>query len=75
VRKEITLLLSSVLILVYGTYIAGTILTPYAKSLGATGIAIGIISGALYIVRLFVGTSIGRLADKKGALTVLKYSL
>lgn len=74
-KKETILLLTSVFILVYGTFISGTVLTPYAKSLGATGTSIGIISGALYLVRLFAGTPIGRLADKRGILVVLKYSL
>ncbi len=74
-RKEITLILTSVFILVYGTYIAGTILTPFAESLGAPGITIGFISGALYIVRLLTGTWIGKLSDKRGVLNVLKYSL
>lgn len=74
-RKEIVLVLASVFLLVYGTYVAGTILAPYAQTIGATGVTVGIITGTLYIVRLFVGTHVGRLADNKGVLTVLRYSL
>ena len=74
-KKDNILLLIAVFLLIFGTYITGAILTPYAKSLGASGISIGLISAALYIVRLFVGTPIGKLADKKGILSVLKYSI
>lgn len=74
-KKDNILLLTGVFLLVLGTYITGAILTPYAKSLGASGIYIGLISSALYIVRLFIGTPIGKLADQKGILAVLKYSI
>ncbi|MCD2347691.1 MFS transporter [Clostridium guangxiense] len=74
-KKDNILLLIAVFLLIFGTYITGAILTPYAKSLGASGISIGLISAALYIVRLFVGTPIGKLSDKKGILSVLKYSI
>ncbi|TCL54032.1 putative MFS family arabinose efflux permease [Hydrogenispora ethanolica] len=74
-RKEIILLLAAVFLLVLGACIVGTILTPYAESLGAGGVVIGAMAGSLYIVRLFVGTPIGRLADRRGTLAVLRYSL
>lgn len=75
VPKLLILILISVFLLVLGTFISGTILTPYAEQLGATWFQIGILSGGMYAVRFFVGTPVGRLSDRKGPLTVLKYSL
>lgn len=74
-RKALILVLASVFILVLGAFISATILTPYAQSMGATWIQIGILSGGMYAVRLFIATPVGRLADRKGTVTVLKYSL
>lgn len=73
--KNVTLVLFAVFLLVFGTYISGTILTPYAQSLGANLFIIGVLSSSMYIVRLFIGTPLGKLADKKGTIKVLKYSL
>ncbi len=73
--KSLILVLIAVFLLVLGTFISGTILTPYAQDIGATWFQIGILSGSMYAVRLFIGTPVGRLADRKGTLTVLKYSL
>ncbi len=73
--KPFRYVLTATFLLVLGTYISGTILTPYAKEMGATWLQIGILSGSMYVIRLFFGVPIGRLADKKGTLTVLKYSL
>jgi MFS transporter, DHA1 family, multidrug resistance protein len=73
--KKVAFVLLSVFMLVLGAFISGTILTPYAKSLGGTWLSVGVLSSSMYVVRLFVGVPIGRLADRKGTLTVLKYSL
>lgn len=73
--RSLNFVIIAAFLLVTGTFISGTILTPYAQEMGATWFQIGILSGSMYVVRLFVGTPVGRLADKKGVLTVLKYSL
>ncbi len=73
--KSLILVITAVFLLVTGTFISGTILTPYAQDIGASWVQIGILSASMYVVRLFVGTPVGRLADKKGTLEVLKYSL
>lgn len=73
--KSFMFVLISTFLLVLGTYISGTILTPYAQDMGATWFQIGILSGSLYVIRLVFGTPIGKLADKRGTLAVLKYSL
>jgi MFS family permease len=73
--KSFLYVLISTFLLVLGTYISGTILTPYAQDMGATWFQIGILSGSMYVIRLIFGTPIGRLADRRGALAVLKYSL
>lgn len=72
--KSLILVLAAVFLLVLGTFISGTILTPYAQDMGATWFQTGILSGSMYAVRLFISTPVGKLADKKGTLTVLKYS-
>lgn len=74
-RRDLVLFCASVFLLVLGTYIAGTILTPYAESLGATSLWLALITSGLYIVRLFIGVPIGNMADRKGTITVLTYSL
>lgn len=74
-RKDVVLLCISVFLLVLGAYVAGTILTPYAESLGATSIFVALITSGLYLVRLFIGVPIGKLADRKGSLAILTYSL
>jgi MFS transporter, DHA1 family, multidrug resistance protein len=74
-RKDVIFLCVSVFLLTLGTYVAGTTLTPYAESLGATNVFLGLIISSLYIVRLFTGVSIGKWADRKGSLKILTYSL
>ena len=74
-QKSFFYVLISTFLLVLGTYISGTILTPYARDMGATWFQTGILTGSMYIIRLFFGTPIGRLADKRGTLIVLRYSL
>lgn len=74
-NKALAFVLAAVFLLVLGTFISATILTPYAKTMGASWFQIGILSGCMYVVRLFIGTPTGRLADRKGSLVVLKYSL
>ncbi len=73
--KSFIFVLTATFLLVLGTYVSGTILTPFAQSMGATWFEIGILSCSMYIIRLVFGTPIGRLSDKKGALKMLKYSL
>lgn len=73
--KKMIFVLLAVFLLVLGTFVSGTILTPYAQNMGATWLQIGILTGSMYVVRLFIGTPTGKLADKKGTLKVLKYSL
>lgn len=70
-RKSLILVLAAVFLLVLGAFISATILTPYAQSMGATWIQIGVLSGGMYAVRLFIGTSAGRMADRRGTLVVL----
>lgn len=73
--KKVFFVLLSVFLLVFGAFISGTILTPYAKGMGGTWLSVGVLSSSMYVVRLFVGVPVGRLADRKGSITVLKYSL
>ncbi len=73
--KSIIFVMSSSFLLIFGTYISGTILTPYAISLKATWVQVGVLSGSMYVVRLLFGTPIGKMADRRGTLAVLKYSL
>lgn len=74
-RRAFILVLTAIFLLSLGGSISGTILTPFAQSMGATWFQIGILTGSMYAVRLFIGTPIGRLADTKGTLKVLKISL
>jgi MFS family permease len=74
-NKALIFVLTAVFVLVLGAFISGTILTPYAQDMRATWLQIGILSGSMYVIRLFISTPTGRLADKKGTLKVLQYSL
>ncbi len=74
-KKSFIFVLASSFLLILGTYISGTILTPYAISIGATWFQVGVLSGSMYVIRLLFGTYIGKIADSKGSFTVLKYSL
>ncbi|KGP77753.1 MULTISPECIES: MFS transporter [Paenibacillus] len=74
-KKNIIFLCLSVFILVVGTGIVAPLLAPYAKNLGATGLWVGTLYSGFYVVRLLIGTPIGRLADKKGPKAILIYSL
>ncbi|SDN38869.1 MFS transporter [Acetanaerobacterium elongatum] len=74
-KKEFSIVCISVFLLVLGTCISGTILVPYAKTLGGTGFIIGVIYSSMYAVRLIIGTPVGRLSQKRGAKTILLYSL
>ncbi len=74
-RKEFFFVCSALFLLVFGTYISGTLLVPYAKTLGSTGMSIGIIYSCMYLVRLLLGTPIGRISQKKGTKTMLTFSL
>ncbi|CAM4439439.1 MFS transporter [Paenibacillus tarimensis] len=74
-KRQIILLCLSVFILVAGTGIVAPLLAPYAKDLGATGLWVGMLYSGFYVVRLLIGTPIGRLADAKGPKAILTYSL
>jgi MFS family permease len=75
VKKKLTLVCTAVFILVLGTGIVAPLLTPYAKTLKATGIEVGLLFSGFYVVRILTGSYIGKLADKKGAKELLRYSL
>ena len=55
--RTVLLVLLAVFLLLLGTFISGTILTPYAQSLGANLFSIGVLSRSMYIVRSLVGTN------------------
>lgn len=74
-KKEFTLVCTSLFLLVTGTYISGTLLVPYATALGGTSFSVGVIYATMYIVRLIFGGPIGHLSQKKGAKAILKFSL
>jgi len=61
----------AVFLLVTGTGIVAPLIGPYAHSLGAGGFWIGLLFSGFYIVRLLVGTPVGRLADHQGPKRVL----
>lgn len=75
ITRALILVLSASSLLILGTYVSGTVLTPYAQSLNASWLEIGILSGSMYTIRLIFGTSIGKWADRKGAFTALKVSM
>lgn len=74
-KKKLTLVCLAVFTLVIGTGIVAPLLTPYAQTLNATGIEVGLLFSGFYVVRILTGSYIGRLADKKGAKEILRYSL
>lgn len=49
------------------------ILTPYAQSLGAGGVSIGVVVGAIYATRIIIGPWIGRLGDRYGYRELLLF--
>ena len=74
-KKNLSLVCIAVFILVIGTGIVAPLLTPYAQTLGATGVEVGLLLSGFYSVRILMGTYIGKLADKKGPKAILRYSL
>ncbi len=74
-KNKLVLICASMSILVIGTGIVAPLLTPYANTLNASGIQIGLLFTGFYLVRILLGPYIGRLADKKGPKTILRYSL
>jgi MFS family permease len=75
VRKEFFLVCSSLFLLIFGTYVSGSILVPYARSMGGTALDVGIVYSSMFVVRLVLGAPIGRLADRRGVKTVLALSM
>lgn len=73
--KKLCLVCISVFVLVVGTGIVAPLLTPYAQTLKASGIEIGLLFSGFYFVRIIMGPYIGILADKKGPKAILRYSL
>lgn len=73
--KELFFVCASIFLLVFGANISGTMLVPFAETLGGTSLSIGVIYASMYAVRLLLGTPIGRISEKKGAKTILKWSL
>ena len=74
-RKEFWVVCASLFLLVSGTYISGTLLVPYASALGGTSFSIGVVYGAMYIVRLIFGGPIGHLSQRRGTKAILQLSL
>lgn len=74
-KKEALLVLAAVFLLVFGATLSATILTPYARALGASWPLIGVLTASMYLVRLLFGAPVGRLADRKGVVSILHLSL
>jgi DHA1 family multidrug resistance protein-like MFS transporter len=74
-KKEFFFVCAAVFLLVFGGNVSGTMLVPYAKSMGGTSLTIGIVYGSMYAVRLLFAAPIGRLSERKGTKTILKWSL
>ncbi len=49
------------------------VLAPYAQSLGAGGVGIGVVVGAIYATRILIGPWIGRLGDRYGYRELLLF--
>lgn len=74
-KKELFFVCASVFLLVFGANISGTMLVPFAETLGGTSLSIGVIYASMYAVRLLLGAPIGRISERRGAKTILRWSL
>lgn len=74
-KKEFFFVCAAVFLLVFGGNVSGTLLVPYAESMGGTSLTVGIVYASMYAVRLFFAAPIGRLSERKGAKTILRWSL
>ena len=74
-KKEALFVLAAVFLLVFGATLSATILTPYARVMGAPWPLVGALTASMYLVRLVFGAPIGRLADRKGVMAILHLSL
>ncbi len=70
-QANILPLLAVVFIMVGSVSTLWPILTPYASDLGAGGLGLGLVVGAIYATRLVLGPWIGRLADRYGYRALL----
>lgn len=66
-------LLAVVFIMVGSVSTLWPILTPYARDLGASDAALGLVVGAIYATRLILQPVIGRLADRHGYRLLLLF--
>lgn len=60
---------------VIGTGAVAPVLAPFATTLGATGLWVGLLFSSFYMVRILLGVPIGRLADKRGPRAILTFSM
>jgi MFS transporter, DHA1 family, multidrug resistance protein len=71
--RGVSLLLWVVFINVAATATLWPILAPYAQDLGAGGVGIGVVVGAIYATRLLIGPWIGRIGDRYGYRELLLF--
>jgi MFS family permease len=70
-RRALLVLLVSVTINLIGTTAYSPMLSIHARNLGASGLAVGLLSAGFYSVRLFLGRPIGTFSDRVGQRAVL----
>jgi MFS transporter, DHA1 family, multidrug resistance protein len=74
-KKSIILISLIAFIIMLGGGTVAPLLASYAEGLGASGVWIGLLLGALYISRIFLGVPVGRMADRKGPKKMLIFSI
>lgn len=74
-KKVFAAVCAALFLLLFGTYISGTLLVPYTEALGGNGLMIGVVYSCMYAVRLVFGTPIGRLSQKMGSKKILTFSM